>query len=322
MRGGTFGPPLAETCGHMILFALRRLLLLVPQTLAIVTLLFVVFRWVPGDPALIIAGPTATQEQIETIRRDLGLDRPLWAQYLAFLRDLSRGDLGVSLSFHQPVSKIVLTRLEPTLALMAASLALTVALAIPSGVVAAARPHGALAQAVMGASILALATPNFLVGIILMQFLAVNLRWLPAAGIGGPAYLVMPTVAVAARLVALVSRTTRASVIEVLSEDFVRTARAKGLTTRAVLYHHALKPALIPIVTMIGLQAGYLLGGSIVVETLFAYQGLGQAMITAVSMRDYFLVQGITLFYVAGFLVITLFVDLSYAAFDPRIRYA
>ncbi|MDQ7839862.1 MAG: ABC transporter permease [bacterium] len=306
----------------MALFALRRMLLLAPQTLGVITLIFVVFRLVPGDPAVIVAGPTATQVQVEAIRRDLGLDRPVWLQYLVFLRDLSRGDLGTSLSLRQPVTKVVVGRLGPTLALMVASLLLTVALAVPAGVAAAVRPHGALAQVVMGTSILALSIPNFLVGMILMQVLAVKLRWLPAAGTGGLAFLLMPTIAVAARLVALVSRTTRANVIEVLGEDFVRTARAKGLAARVVLYRHALPPALVPIITMVGLQAGYLLGGSIVVETLFAYQGLGQAMISAVSMRDYFLVQGITLFYVAGFLIINLLVDLSYAAVDPRIRYA
>lgn len=306
----------------MALFALRRMLLLAPQTLGIITLIFVVFRLVPGDPAVIVAGPTATQAQVKAIRHDLGLDRPVWLQYLVFLRDLSRGDLGTSLSLRQPVTKVVVDRLGPTLALMVASLLLTVALAVPAGVAAAVRPDGALAQVVMGTSILALSIPNFLVGMILMQVLAVKLRWLPAAGTGDLAFLVMPTIAVAARLVALVSRTTRANVMEVLGEDFVRTARAKGLAARVVLYRHALPPALVPIITMVGLQAGYLLGGSIVVETLFAYQGLGQAMISAVSMRDYFLVQGITLFYVAGFLIINLLVDLSYAAVDPRIRYA
>lgn len=306
----------------MRLFALRRLMLLVPQTLGIVTLIFLVFRLVPGDPALIVAGPNATQAQVEAIRHDLGLDRSLWIQYGRFLRDLLQGDLGTSLSLRQPVTDVLATRISPTLALMASSLALSVVLAVPGGVVAAVRPHGLAAQSVMAASILALSIPNFLLGMILMQYLAVRLRWLPAAGTGGLIYLIMPTLAVAARLVALVSRTTRASVIEILSEDYVRTARAKGLAPRLVLYRHALRPALVPIITMIGLQAGYLLGGSIVVETLFAYQGLGQAMITAVSLRDYFLVQGITLVYVAGFLAINLIVDLAYAAFDPRIRYA
>lgn len=306
----------------MGLFAVRRLVLLVPQALGIVTLIFVLFRVVPGDPALIVAGPNATQAQVNAVRRDLGLDRPLYAQYGRFLHDLAHGDMGNSLSLRLPVSNVILRRLPATLALTIASLLVTIALATPSGVVAAVRPHGLLAQIINGASILALSIPNFLVGMILIEYLAVRVRLLPPAGTGGLPFLIMPTLAIAARLIALVSRTTRASVMEVLGEDYVRTARAKGLAGRAVLYRHALRPAMVPIITMVGLQAGYLLGGSIVVETLFAYQGLGQAMITAVSLRDYFLVQGITAVYVVGFLLINLFVDLSYAFFDPRVRYA
>jgi ABC-type dipeptide/oligopeptide/nickel transport system permease component len=305
----------------MGLFLARRLALVVPQALGIVTLIFVLFRVVPGDPALLVAGANSTQAQVNAIRHDLGLDRPLYAQYGRFLRDAVRGDLGMSLSLRVPVSTVIAGRLPATLALMVASLVVTVALATPSGVVAAVRPHGLAAQMITGAAVLALSIPNFLVGMILIEYLAVRLRLLPPAGTGGIAFLIMPTLAIAARLIALVSRTTRASVMEVLSEDYVRTARAKGLPVRGVLYRHALRPALVPIITMIGLQAGYLLGGSIVVETLFAYQGLGQAMITAVSLRDYFLVQGITAVYVVGFLLINLAVDLSYAVFDPRVRY-
>ncbi|MDR7419678.1 MAG: ABC transporter permease, partial [Armatimonadota bacterium] len=249
-------------------------------------------------------------------------DRPLLAQYGRLLADLVRGDLGTSLGLRIPVGDVIKARMGATLALMATSLGLAVVLAVPGGVIAAVRPHGMVAQSVMAASVLALSTPNFLLGMILMQYLSVRWHLLPAAGTGGGLFLVMPTLAVAARLVALVSRTTRASVMEVLGEDYVRTARAKGLAPRLVLYRHALRPALIPIITMIGLQAGYLLGGSIVVETLFAYQGLGQAMITAVSLRDYFLVQGITFVYVVGFLLVNLLVDLSYAVSDPRVRYA
>ncbi|HEV2357635.1 MAG TPA: ABC transporter permease [bacterium] len=306
----------------MGLFAVRRLMLLLPQGLGIVTLIFVLFRVVPGDPALIVAGPNSTQAQVDAIRHDLGLDRPVYVQYGRFLRDLARGDLGTSLSLRIPVTTVILGRLPATFALMIASLAVTIALATPTGVIAAVHPHGLLAQVITGTSVLALSIPNFLLGMILIEYLAVRLRLFPAAGTGGVAFLIMPTLAIAARLVALVSRTTRASVIEVLGEDYVRTARGKGLSVRAVLYRHALRPAVVPIITMIGLQAGYLLGGSIVVETLFAYQGLGQAMITAVSLRDYFLVQGITAVYVAGFLLINLAVDLSYAVFDPRVRYA
>jgi ABC-type dipeptide/oligopeptide/nickel transport system permease component len=295
---------------------------LVPQAWLTLSLLFLLFRLVPGDPAALIAGPGGTQAQIERIRGDLGLDQPLWAQYLAFLGGLVRGDLGPSLAFGRPVAAVVASRVGPTLALTAASIALTVALAVPAGLTAAIRPLGRGSQAIMAATILLLSVPNFLVGLLLMDLFVVRLNWLPAAGTGGLVFLVMPTLAIAARLIALVGRTTRASVVEVLSEDYVRTGRAKGLGETALLFRHALRPALIPIVTMIGLQAGYLLGGSIVIETLFAYQGLGQAMINAVAMRDYFLVQGIALVYVVAFLLLNLLVDLSYAAIDPRVRYA
>jgi ABC-type dipeptide/oligopeptide/nickel transport system permease component len=294
---------------------------LLPQAWLTVSLLFLLFRLVPGDPAALIAGPGGTQAQIDRLRAELGLDAPLWAQYWGFLRDLARGDLGPSLSFGRPVAAVVASRVGPTLALMAASIGLTVVVAVPAGILAAVRPLGPASQGVMAATILLLSVPNFLVGLLLMDLFVVRLGWLPAAGTGGLVFLIMPTLAVAARLVALVSRTTRASVVEILGEDYMRTARAKGLGAASRLLRHALRPALVPIVTMIGLQAGYLLGGSVVIETLFAYQGLGQAMINAVSMRDYFLVQGIALAYVVGFLLLNLAVDLSYALVDPRIRY-
>ncbi len=286
------------------------------------SLLFLLFRLVPGDPAALIAGPGGTEAQIARIRADLGLDRPLAAQYLGFLRDLVRGDLGTSVVFQRPVAAVVAGRIGPTLWLMATSLGITVVLAVPAGLLAAVRPLTLGSQGVMAATILLLSVPNFLVGLLLMDLLVVRLGWLPAAGTGGLLFLVMPTLAIAARLVALVSRTTRASLLEVLGEDYVRTARAKGLGGAGIVLRHAVRPALIPIVTMVGLQAGYLLGGSVVIETLFGYQGLGQAMINAVSMRDYFLVQGIALVYVVGFLLLNLAVDLSYALVDPRIRYA
>jgi ABC-type dipeptide/oligopeptide/nickel transport system permease component len=303
-------------------YALRRLLLVVPQAWLTVSLLFLLFRLVPGDPAALIAGPGGTPAQIDRLRAELGLDAPLWRQYLAFLGDLARGDLGPSLSFGRPVTTVIATRIVPTLALMVASIGLTVAIALPAGILAAVRPLAWSSQGVMAATILLLSVPNFLVGLLLMDLFVIRLGWLPAAGTGGLAFLVMPTVAIAGRLVALVSRTARASVIEILGEDYVRTARAKGLSGAALLARHALRPALVPIVTMVGLQAGYLLGGSVVIETLFAYQGLGQAMINGVAMRDYFLVQGVALVYVVGFLLLNLAVDLSYGLVDPRIRYA
>ncbi len=303
-------------------YVFRRLVLLGPQAWLTISLLFLLFRLVPGDPAALIAGPGATQGQIDLLRTQLGLDQPVWRQYGAFWEAALHGDFGTSVSLRRPVTSIISRRIGPTLALMSTTIALTVTVAIPAGVLAAVRPLSLTSQSIMAATVLLLSVPNFLLGLLFLQVFVVKLGWLPAAGTGGGAFLIMPTLAIAARLVALVSRTTRASFLEILGEDYVRTARAKGLSGTTVLFRHALRPAFIPIITMIGLQAGYLLGGSIIIEVLFAYQGLGQAMITAVSMRDYFLVQGITIFYVLGFLLLNLLVDLSYALFDPRIHYA
>jgi len=304
----------------MLHYALGRLAQLAPHALLVMSLIFVLFRLVPGDPAVIAAGLTATPGQIAAMRHELGLDRPLWAQYLAFLWRLVHGDLGVSVTFGLPVAGVVARRVAATAELAAASLALAVALGVSSGTLSAVRPRGVASQLTTLVVVGLLAVPNFWLGLLLMNLLAVRLHWLPVAGTGGAAYLVMPAAAVAARLVAVISQTTRASLVEVLTEDYIRTAAAKGLARARLLVRHALRPALIPVVTVIGLQAGYLLGGSLVIESLFGWQGLGQAMVTAVSTRDYFLVQGITVFYVLAFLVLNLVVDLSYAAWDPRVR--
>jgi ABC-type dipeptide/oligopeptide/nickel transport system permease component len=305
----------------LLAYLTGRVLQIFPHALLVLTLIFVLFRIVPGDPAVIAAGLTATPEQISTVRHLLGLDRPLWTQYLTFLWQLVHGDLGTSVTFGVPVAGVVQHRVPATLALAASSLAVAVGIGVPVGIIGAVRPRGLSGQAASAAAVCALAVPNFWLGLLLINLLGVRLRWLPVAGTGGLPSLLMPTAAIAARLIAVVSRTTRASLLEVLSEDYIRTAQAKGLARRPLLLRHALRPALIPIVTVIGLQAGYLLGGSLVIESLFDWQGLGQAMIHAVAMRDYFLVQGITVFYVFGFLALNLLVDLSYAVWDPRVRY-
>ena len=305
----------------MLRYLVSRCLQLVPHVLAVITLTFVLFRLVPGDPAVIAAGLTATPDQIAAMHHLLGLDRPLWVQYLSFLWQLVHGDLGTSVAFGLPVTHVVGHRIPATAALAVSSLAVAIGVGIPVGVLAAVRPRGVSGQAATAGAVALLAVPNFWLGLLLINLLAVRLHWLPVAGTGGAAFLLMPTTAIAARLIAVVSRTTRASVAEILREDYFRTARAKGLAWRRLLLRHALRPALIPIVTVIGLQAGYLLGGSLVIESLFDWQGLGQAMINAVAMRDYFLVQGITVCYVFGFLLLNLLVDLSYVVWDPRVRF-
>lgn len=305
----------------MLRYLLGRLIQVGPHALLVVTLIFVLFRLVPGDPAVIAAGLTSTPDQIAAMRHVLGLDRPLAAQYLTFLWGLLHGDLGNSVTFGLPVVTVVAHRVGATMTLAGASLAFAVGLGIPAGILEAVSPRSVGGQLTTIAIVGLLAVPNFWLGLLMINLLAVRMHWLPVAGTGGLAFLLMPAAAVAARLVAVVSRTTRASIVEVLSGEYIRTAAAKGLSRRALLIRHVLRPALIPVITAIGLQAGYLLGGSLVIESLFDWQGLGQAMVTAVGMRDYFLVQGITVFYVIGFLLLNLLVDLSYAAWDPRVRF-
>ena len=277
---------------------------------------------VPGDEATLMAGGTASQADIDLLRVRLGLDRPLVEQYATRLAGLTRGDFGYSSTFRGNPLPHVLARLPATLLLMAAAITLTILLGLPAGVLGAVRqnrwPDYLLSLLVVGL----LAIPNFWLGLMLIVALSVDRGWLPSFGFTGWASLVMPTLALAARLVALVARMTRGVMLEELAKDYVRTAHAKGLAARAVVGRHVLRNALIPTVTVIGLQTGYLLGGSVVVERLFAWPGVGDLMINAVGARDYTLVQTITILFVSGFLLINLAVDVLYVVINPRLRRA
>lgn len=269
-----------------------------------------------------MAGATASQADIELLRARLGLDRPLPEQYATRLAGLARGDFGYSSTFRGNPLPHVLARLPATLLLMATAITLTVLLGLPAGVLGAAQqnrwPDYLLSLVVVGL----LAIPNFWLGLMLIVALSVERGWLPSFGFTGWASLVMPTFALAARLVALVARMTRGIMLEELAKDYVRTAHAKGLATGVVVGRHVLRNALIPTVTVIGLQAGYLLGGSVVVERLFAWPGVGDLMVNAVGARDYTLVQAITILFVLGFLLINLAVDVLYVLINPRLRRA
>jgi ABC-type dipeptide/oligopeptide/nickel transport system permease component len=277
---------------------------------------------IPGDEATLMAGATASQADIDLLRARLGLDRPLLEQYAARLAGLARGDFGYSSTFRGNPLPHVLHRLPATLLLMAAAVTLTVLLGLPAGVLAAVQqnrwPDYLLSLVVVGL----LAIPNFWLGLMLMVALSVERGWLPSFGFAGWASLIMPTLALAARLVALVARMTRGVMLEELAKDYVRTAHAKGLTAPAVISRHVLRNALIPTVTVIGLQTGYLLGGSVVVERLFAWPGVGDLMMNAVGARDYTLVQTITILFVSGFLLINLAVEVLYVLINPRLRRA
>jgi ABC-type dipeptide/oligopeptide/nickel transport system permease component len=277
---------------------------------------------VPGDEATLMAGATASQADIDLLRTRLGLDRPLVEQYATRLAGLARGDFGYSSTFRGNPLPHVLARLPATLILMAAAILTTVLVGLPAGLVAAVEqnrwPDYLLSLFVVGL----LAVPNFWLGLMLIVVLSVERGWLPSFGFTGLASLVMPTIALAARLVALVARMTRGVMLDELAKDYVRTARAKGLDTPAVVARHVLRNALIPTVTVIGLQTGYLLGGSVVVERLFAWPGVGDLMINAIGARDHTLVQAITILFVVGFLLINLVVDVLYMLINPRLRHA
>ncbi|WP_414475308.1 ABC transporter permease [Microvirga sp. M2] len=305
----------------MLRFIAFRLALIPVVAFGVITILFVIFKSVPGDEATMVAGATATQAEIDQIRIQLGLDRPLFTQYAAHMGRLATGDLGYSSTFRGNPLPHILDRVPATLALMAASILLTVLIGIPAGVAAAASqgrwPDLVISSVVIGL----LAIPNFWLGMVLITVLSVELNWLPSFGAAGPLSLIMPTIALSARLIALVARMTRGVVIEEMRKDYVRTARAKGLSAKATLSRHVLRNALIPTVTVIGLQAGYLLGGSVVVERLFAWPGIGDLLLAGINVRDYTLVQGIAVLFVAGFLLINLVVEILYVFINPRMRY-
>ena len=309
----------------------RRLLLLVPVLLGVSVVVFMVLHLSPGDPAEIMLGSQATQEDLTRLRAELGLNEPLAVQYVKWLGHVVRGDLGRSLWMKRPVLGEVLIRLKATLILTATALVISTVVGIALGVASASRPHSMLDRTSAVASLFGASMPVFWLGIVLMVLFSLRLGWLPASGMYAPygggdlkdllAHLVLPAITLAAASVTIIARLTRSAMLDILGQDYVRTARAKGLVERAVVLRHALKNALIPIVTVIGVQAGYLLGGAVLTETVFAWPGVGSLMVQGILARDFPLVQGCVLVVAMSFVLVNLFVDLLYAWMDPRIRY-
>lgn len=313
----------------MIGFVVRRLAATVPVVVFVAVFVFALVRLTPGDPAAVLAGDNASPRQVEEIRAELGLDEPLWTQFAIYAGQLLRGDLGTSYFFNQPVRTLVAQRLEPTLALATVTILLTVLVAVPLGTLAAYRHGGPFDRVVMGFSVAGFSIPVFVLGYLLIWIFAVELRWLPVQGFAslrdglGPflAHLILPASALAVIYVALVARIARASVLEVLGEDHVRTARAKGLGEFAVVVRHALRNALVPIVTVVGVGVAFLIGGVVVTESVFNIPGLGRLTVDAVLARDYPTIQGVILVFSGLYVLINLLIDLAYLALDPRIRY-
>lgn len=313
----------------MFAYFIRRILASIPVMLVVALFVFLLLRLSPGDPAAIIAGDMASPAQLASIRAALGLDQPLHIQFFVWLGELARGDFGTSLISQTPVLTMIGQRLEPTLSLALVAILFTVLIAVPLGVIAAWRHGRFLDNLVMSASVIGFSVPVFVIGYLLIQLFALELRWLPVQGFRslseglGPfaSRIVLPALTLSTVYIALIARMTRASMLEVLDEDYIRTARAKGLDERAVLFRHALRNAAVPILTVIGTGFALMVSGVVVTESVFNIPGLGRLIVDAVLARDYPVIQALILLTAGLYVIINLLIDLSYAITDPRIRY-
>jgi ABC-type dipeptide/oligopeptide/nickel transport system permease component len=303
----------------MVTFILRRLALAVPVLLGVVFIVMLTIDLLPGDAVTLMLGEHATPEAVATLRAHLGLDQPFVTRYVQYVGRVARGDLGRSIQQNRPVADELADAWPATLELTAAALVLATAVGVAAGVVSAVRPNSLFDALARLGSLFGLSMPIFWTGLVLIVVFSLWLNWLPVGGAGSPSHLVLPAVTLALPSVAMIARMTRSAVLDVLREDYVRTARAKGVTERWVLLKHALRNAFIPIVTLLGLQSGQLMGGAVLTETVFAWPGLGRLMVKAIFARDYVLLQGAVLVFALAFVVINLAVDLSYGVLDPRV---
>ena len=304
----------------MLSFIVRRLLLTVLVLFGVATLVFSLIHLVPGDPAQAMLGDGASPEDIAQLRGRLGLDRPLWEQYVTYVKGLVRGDLGTSLRTQQPVVTQILERLPATAELASAAMLVAVSLAVPLGLVAAVWQGRWIDQGAMAAALVGISVPGFWLGPLLALIFSVELGWLPVSGRGTLAHLVLPGITLGAALAAILARMTRASVLEELREQYVAAARARGVSRARAVVVHALRNSLIPVVTILGLQLGAVLTGSIITETIFSWPGVGRLLIQSINFRDYPMVQGCILLIAVTYVTMNLLTDLVYGWLDPRIR--
>ncbi len=314
----------------MLGYVIRRVLATVPVMVIVAAFVFLMLRLSPGDPASVIAGDYATAEDIVRIREQLGLNEPILVQFTKWITALAQGDLGTSIFTNLPVTTLIAQRIEPTLMLTLTTIIFTVLVAVPLGTLAAWKAGSWIDRGVMLFSVAGFSVPVFVLGYILIYVISIQLQWLPVQGYRsmfehgvGPflQHIIMPTLTLSVIFIALIARMTRASVMEVLQEDYVRTARAKGQSEVKVLLRHALRNAAVPIVTVIGIGIALLIGGVVVTESVYNIPGLGRLVLDAVLARDYPIIQGLILFFSFIYILINLVIDLSYTLFDPRIRY-
>ncbi|SAI10445.1 ABC transporter permease [Bordetella ansorpii] len=305
----------------MFTYIVKRLLGMIPTLLLVAVVVFLFVHMLPGDPARLAAGQDADQTTVELVRQELGLDLPLPQQFVRYFSHMLQGDLGVSLRSKRPVSTEIADRFMPTLWLTLAAMAWSVTFGMVIGIVSAVWRNKWPDRLGMTLAVSGISFPAFALGMVLMQVFSVELGWLPTVGASTWQHYILPSITLGAAVAAVMARFTRASFVEVIQEDFVRTARAKGLSERVVVTKHTLRNALIPVVTMMGLQFGFLLGGSIVVETVFNWPGLGRLLVDAVTQRDYPVIQGLVLLFSLEFILINLIVDVMYGVINPSIRY-
>jgi peptide/nickel transport system permease protein len=313
----------------MFAFIARRILATIPVLGMVAVFVFLILRLTPGDPAAIIAGDSATSEQVAEIRERLGLTRPLLSQFALWIGHILQGDFGESYFFKKTVADLILQRVEPTIALAISTMLLTIIVAVPLGVVAAWRHESWLDRLVMGFSVLGFSVPVFVIGYVLIYVFAIQLGWLPVQGYRSISLgfgdffqrLILPSITLSVIYIALIARITRASVLEVLGEDYIRTAHAKGLSESRVMIRHALRNAAVPIVTVIGIGVALLIGGVVVTESVYNIPGIGRLTVDAVLARDYPTIQAVILLFSVVYVVINLLIDLAYVLLDPRIRY-
>ncbi|MBO9357696.1 glutathione ABC transporter permease GsiC [Bordetella petrii] len=305
----------------MLNYFLKRLVGLAPTLLIVAVLVFLFVHMLPGDPARLAAGQDADLETVELVRKELGLDKPLPEQFVRFFTNIVQGDLGTSIRTRRPVITEIAERFMPTLLLTLVSMAWSVVFGMGIGIISAVYRNRWPDRLGMTLAVSGISFPAFALGMLLMQIFSVDLGWLPTVGASSWQHYILPSITLGAAVAAVMARFTRASFVEVIQEDFVRTARAKGLRERIVIIKHCLRNALIPVVTMMGLQFGFLLGGSIVVEAVFNWPGLGRLLVDSVNMRDYPVIQALVLLFSLEFILINLVVDMLYGFINPTIRY-
>ncbi|QEK13032.1 glutathione ABC transporter permease GsiC [Crassaminicella thermophila] len=305
----------------MLRYFLKRLLEVIPILLIVSILIFLFVHMIPGDPARLVAGEDASELDVQLVREELGLDKPLYEQYFTYISNLAQGDLGISMKTKRPVLNEIADRFVPTFTLTLSSMTWALIFGLFIGVVSATNRNKWQDYVGMFGAVSGISLPSFWLGLLLIQIFSVKFGWFPTGGYDSWKSYVLPSLTLGAGVAAVIARFTRSSLMEIMKEDYIRTGRAKGLCERIVVWKHAIKNAMIPVVTMVGLQFGFLLGGSIVVETVFSWPGMGRLMIDSVAFRDYPVIQAEMLLFALQFIIINLIVDMLYAVMNPQIRY-